>query len=313
MADKTKKAEISYIKSASGTLMIYADGKAYSVKSDHRNYDEIVAALRKGDSAEIKRLADVGEYLSNYSTGAVKVENGRITYNGTPVHNGITKRIFELQKAGFNFGYMAKFLDNLMKNPSFRATQELYDFLAHRNLPITDDGCFLAYKNVKQDFTDHHTGTFDNNVGKTVSMERNAVDDERRNGCSNGLHVGTIEYAREFNSGGRLIICKVNPADVVSVPTDCSCQKLRTCKYEVLDEYTGDLTATVYSASVRGITPLVADQLKESIAAAKLAAEAAVAPTPTSSNDTVHSAAPHPSDDEDDEDEDDDDDADYMS
>jgi hypothetical protein len=30
------------------------------------------------------------------------------------------------------------------------------------------------------------------------------------------------------------MIVEVNPADVVSVPKDCSCQKLRTAKYKVV-------------------------------------------------------------------------------
>ena len=30
------------------------------------------------------------------------------------------------------------------------------------------------------------------------------------------------------------MIVKIDPADVVSVPNDCECQKLRTCKYVVV-------------------------------------------------------------------------------
>jgi hypothetical protein len=30
---------------------------------------------------------------------------------------------------------------------------------------------------------------------------------------------------------------EINPADVVSVPDDCSCQKLRACSYKVVGEY----------------------------------------------------------------------------
>jgi hypothetical protein len=301
MSNKQEKKEISWLKSNAGTMTIYADGKVYNIKSDHRNYNEIVVALKKSDAAEIKRLADMGEYLSSYSTGSVKVDNGVITYNGVAVHNGITKRIFELQKGGFPFGFMAKFLDNMMRNPSYRATVELYDFLAHQSLPITDDGCFLAYKSVRTDWLDHHSGTYDNHVGKIVEMPRNGVDDERRNACSNGLHVGTINYVKGFTAGN-IIICKVNPADVVSVPTDHSCEKLRTCKYEVLEVYTGDLTSPVYTTA-GGVAPAVANQVKEATAAAtaslleKTAAPSYSAPT---------SAAPHPND-EDDEDEDDED------
>jgi hypothetical protein len=41
------------------------------------------------------------------------------------------------------------------------------------------------------------------------------------------------------------MICKVDPADVVSVPLDESHQKVRCCKYEVVGEYDGDLLPAV--------------------------------------------------------------------
>lgn len=41
--------------------------------------------------------------------------------------------------------------------------------------------------------------------------------------------------------GDRIVIVEVDPADVVSVPTDCSCQKVRTCRYTVVDEFRGEL------------------------------------------------------------------------
>ena len=33
------------------------------------------------------------------------------------------------------------------------------------------------------------------------------------------------------------MIVRFNPKDAVSVPTDCECQKLRVCKYEVIGEF----------------------------------------------------------------------------
>ena len=33
------------------------------------------------------------------------------------------------------------------------------------------------------------------------------------------------------------MIVKINPADVVSVPKDCDCQKLRTSRYEVVKDF----------------------------------------------------------------------------
>jgi hypothetical protein len=40
------------------------------------------------------------------------------------------------------------------------------------------------------------------------------------------------------------VIVKINPADVVSVPSDCEYQKLRTARYEVVTNYNGPLPKT---------------------------------------------------------------------
>ena len=101
-------------------------------------------------------------------------------------------------------------------------------------MPLTPDGNFLAYKSVREDFTDWHSGKFDNNVGNTLEMTRNSVCDDANIGCSDGFHAGSLEYARDFGSSGNLMIVEIDPSDVVSVPTDCNCQKLRTCKYKVV-------------------------------------------------------------------------------
>jgi hypothetical protein len=129
-----------------------------------------------------------------------------------------------------------------MANPSRRAVNELYSFLAHKNMPITDAGTFLAYKSVRSDYTDHHTGNFNNSIGNTLQMIRNNVCDDHNQGCSVGFHAGSLEYASSF--GGQdsiLLIVEIDPADVVSVPSDCNCQKLRTCKYKVVAKYDGPL------------------------------------------------------------------------
>jgi hypothetical protein len=44
------------------------------------------------------------------------------------------------------------------------------------------------------------------------------------------------------------MIVEINPADVVSIPTDCQFQKLRTCKYKVVGEYEIDLTDPMYAS-----------------------------------------------------------------
>ena len=50
--------------------------------------------------------------------------------------------------------------------------------------------------------------------------------------------AGSYNYAKGYASnGGNLMVVEINPADVVSVPYDCECQKLRTYKYKVVGHY----------------------------------------------------------------------------
>ena len=66
-------------------------------------------------------------------------------------------------------------------------------------------------------------------------MVRNSVCDDANIGCSYGFHAGSYEYAKGYaSSGGHLMRVEIDPTDVVSVPLDCDCQKLRTAKYKVI-------------------------------------------------------------------------------
>jgi hypothetical protein len=140
------------------------------------------------------------------------------------------------------FKPLLTFLYNLMENPSYRAVNELYDFLDVGELPITEDGFFLAFKNVKSDYKDIHSGTFDNSVGSICEMPRYKVDEDKDRTCSSGLHFCSIAYLPNFSdsNGGHTMIVKINPKDVVSIPADYNNTKGRCSRYEVIGEYTED-------------------------------------------------------------------------
>jgi acyl carrier protein len=87
------------------------------------------------------------------------------------------------------------------------------------------------------------TGRLLNKVGATIEVERSSVDDDFRQGCSHGLHAGSLSYAKGW--GQRVVLVEIDPADVVSVPEDCNCQKLRCCKYTIVGEYSGPMPDTL--------------------------------------------------------------------
>jgi hypothetical protein len=251
-------ATISFIVSGSGTINAFANGRQYVIPRTHKNYQRAKEALKTNDADTFVRAVDYQERLNTFVPAGRKVEvrGGSVYLDGQELHNVVTERILALEAEGFPWGPVGNFLENVQQNPSYRAIQELYKFLEHRVLPITDNGHFLAYKAVRHDWTDKHSRTFDNSVGKVVRMPRNAVNDDAREGCSTGLHVGSIEYVNGFREpGDHVVICRVNPRDVVSVPFDAGCTKLRCCEYEVVGEYTGDLTELVYTSQGDAVPP----------------------------------------------------------
>ena len=234
-----------------GNLTLILKNKAHQVLPDHINYRLIMDSLQSASEDELLELVDIQTAVATFSQGRVEVKNGQVLYDGEEVHGAISKRILEFMSKGLPFQPLVNFLDNLMENPSMQSQTELYDFLEHQYLPITEDGHFLAYKAVRNDYMDKYAGTFDNRVGSICEMRRAKVDDNRGVGCSQGLHAGALNYVASYgsvDSGDKIVIVKINPKDVVSVPNDCNCEKLRTCRYEVVGEYQGELLKPLYKS-----------------------------------------------------------------
>lgn len=240
-----------YIIANDGTVTAIVSGQTYSFGKSHPNYNKLIGHLKKDNVEHFEAAYDIVSHVNSYCEGYVNCTDGALSWDGIKMPEMFTNTILDMVKQGFPFEPMLNFLDNLSQNPSDHAVVELFDFMENKNMPITYDGCFLAYKAVRNDYKDIYSGTFDNSVGSICSVPRNKVDNNRNNGCGHGLHVGAIDYAKSYggididdldggdndDNGNRLMICKVNPRDVVSVPTDSKFQKLRCCRYEVVAEF----------------------------------------------------------------------------
>jgi hypothetical protein len=172
-------------------------------------------------------------------TGAVSIEGGVVKYNGCPIDNYATRKALDFAAEGLPYMPILAFIHNVMQNPSYRAVTELYQFLEVGNLPLTADGHFLAYKKVREvegKLVDIYTGKIDNSVGETIEVPRNQVDEDPDRTCSFGLHVCSHTYLPHFGVSGfdKVVVVKVNPADVVAVPRDYNNAKMRVCKYQVM-------------------------------------------------------------------------------
>lgn len=210
------------------------------IDASHLNFKAVVEAISAGNFDAALDLASVPTYVAKVSGGNVTVTPDGVTYKGQPLTGYLMSKMVSFLNAGLPVEHYCRFLDNLMANPSMVSRNELYLFLEAADLPITPDGHFLAYKAVSGDFKDKHTGTFDNSPGMGHAMPRSQVNDDRTQTCSYGFHAAAYEYARNFmSSGDRLVAVKINPADVVSVPSDYANQKLRCSCYLVMFEVPG--------------------------------------------------------------------------
>ena len=224
------------------SINLVVDGRVYSVDAGDKRYDALIEALKR-DACDVELLEilnkTIEQALKAVEGTRLSVKDGTVLFDGRPLAAQLSDRIIRLLDEGFNLKPLSNFVERLFRNPSMRAVNELYAFLEYGRLPLTPDGCFIGYKVVRPDFLDKHSGTMDNSVGKTVRMDRNAVDDDSSRTCSFGLHVCSAEYLRSFYSNGdHVMLVKVDPADVVSIPADYNNTKMRCCGYEVIGEYT---------------------------------------------------------------------------
>ena len=236
---------------STGFITVVLDGERYSINAGNGLFSKALEAYKVNDwDAFIACVNPTIRLKSLYASyEGIEVKDGNLFVFGDPVHSTLATRVLSFLEAGLDCVHLFKFILKLNLNPSKRAVDELYTFLEHRALPITDNGNFLAYKAVNADYTDKYSGKFINTIDAVLEMPRNKVDDDKNVGCSYGFHAGTVEYAKDFLGGsGHLMIVEINPVDVVSIPTDCQFQKLRTCKYKVVGEYEIDLPDPVYAS-----------------------------------------------------------------
>jgi len=215
-------------------IILVLNGKQHVIHNTNPNFQQIKAALN--DEVKLEKLLNPIKEIKDID---FRVDHGVVTFQGEEIHSVLTERIITCHEEGLPFDGLMKFLANCMRNPRKESVDDLYRFLEHGGFPITSDGCFLGYKKIRHDWMDWHSGKFDNHPGNRITMPREDVVEDPNNACGPGLHVGTLKYARNFGDG-RIVLVKVNPKDVVSVPYDHNSEKLRTCEYLVIAEYVDD-------------------------------------------------------------------------
>lgn len=117
------------------------------------------------------------------------------------------------------------------------SVEDLLLFMEKNDLPIADDGSLIVYKVLRNaktggGYVDCHTQKVRQRLGSFVCVDESMVDKNRRNECSNGLHVARRGYIPNF-SGDICTIVKVAPEDVITVPHGDP-NKVRVCGYHLI-------------------------------------------------------------------------------
>lgn len=231
---------INWMLTGNYLIVHYGENKPCILEKGSEKFEKVHSLLLNKKDQEVIEALDLSDKIQKFSEGKFVVDkvSGCVTIDGVVVRNVICDRILKFCQEDLPYQPLINFWKNIQENPSEESKEHLFLFLEANMMPITDDGCFLAYKRVtrndKGNLVDTRTKTFDNSIGKIVEMPRDHVDARRDVTCSHGLHVAAYHYANKEYSGSDLLEVKVNPRDVVAVPNDYHNEKMRVCRYEVI-------------------------------------------------------------------------------
>jgi hypothetical protein len=250
-------------------LTVLVNGDLKVANEEHPNWQAIFKAVildKVEDEDAVERLFDVAKAVSQKFekvSDHVSVANGRVYLDGDEVHGAIAEQIVRfLEEDVDDWQPLVKFMEKVSGNVTSHSREQLFEWLARHKFTITPEGNFVAYKGVRSDLSSIMNGPgivngvavshVTNPIGGVIEIARSKVVHDPAVGCASGLHAGTYEYARGFAQGVVLEV-HVDPRDVVSVPTDCNWQKIRTCRYTVVRAVTAPITtASTVTASVSG-------------------------------------------------------------
>lgn len=250
----------SYIRTSTGVSLV-VNNRPYTIEKTHPNYWSVLNAIRDDEWHKVPDLINLTQVVQAYvkatlpDTSDLRVDlaSGTVTFRGNALPTVMVQHILDMAADKFDIVPMSNFLSNLYANPSNRAVTELYGWMEKNGITITGDGYMLVYKRVRDDYKSFHDGSTENNIGEYVSMSRNKVDDDSTRTCSHGLHFCSQSYLPSYSGGrGRVLLLKLDPADVVAIPTDYNSAKGRACRYLVLDELKDDARVEV---EIRDVMP----------------------------------------------------------
>ena len=239
-----------YFKDNKQLTVYFADGNSAIWQADNPQFDRVLELCKSNNWIQIEMLHNQAKVLLNNkvsiqgdkltietdedaeSLSLDKDQGNKLTVDlGTADESDPIIAFIKLLKdkgtIDTEIERIKPFLQNVFENPFIDAVQEIYEYCKAMDFEITEDGCFLAYKYVNENLTSCHDGKTKHAIGEYTEVKK--FDTDRRNLCSNGLHFCSKSYLSSDNR--TIIVVKINPKDVVSIPTDYNYAKGRCRRY----------------------------------------------------------------------------------
>lgn len=232
-------------------VTFFYKGRTHQLSVDNDYYDTLINILTK----ENDKIEEAIEYCNDpvlrrmgKKLGIeIDYETYQAFYNGERVENNALNYLFHLYQKKVGCKHIENFLTKLFKNPIKETITHLFDFVQLNQMPICEDGCFLAYKVVGANYKSLHDNKTPNFVGTNIEpvLEWSEIDTNRNSTCSNGYHFCSWKYIDSAFGGferikareERLLILKIDPEMVGSIPYDYDGSKGRARTYFIESEY----------------------------------------------------------------------------
>ena len=134
------------------SVTIFWDGKPYTLRKDHANFNEVRKALFDARYDDLGDLLDIKKAVENFVEGDIEIRDEVVYYNGHRLHGVVVDKLLEMLRSGMkDSAPLVNFITRLQSNPSANSVNELYSFLSYKSLPNTPEGKVLGYKFMKLD------------------------------------------------------------------------------------------------------------------------------------------------------------------
>lgn len=213
----------------SNSVMFATKRQSYTVRPSHPFFHEIKEACQRGDTGGAYRLYAKKER----GESKLVIKGNDLWFDEKKFDTAFAEAYAIAKDHGAGYAAMELFFTNLAANPNPISVEAFTAFMAKTRMPMTDRGTFLAYRRCNNEWTDHHTRSFDNRPGAVCRMKRSDCDAVQSNTCSRGFHICAHTYLSNFTSGPDLVV-EINPRDVVAVPPDYDLSKMRVSNFRVL-------------------------------------------------------------------------------